>query len=192
DDDFVGDLRYDGRTQPALKTLDPGGRVIYIGTFSKMLMPGLRVGCLLAAGPGLQRLVDLKRVNDLSTSTLMQRALDVYVNVGQYQAHVRRSVRLYRQRRDVMLAAIRRELPVSGQFVPPQGGIFLWLRLPPGLSCERLLPQAAAQGVGFAPGTRFFAQPSEGEAHLRLNFATCTPAEIREGIRRLAVALQRT
>lgn len=192
EDDFVGDLRYDGRTQPALKTLDPGGRVIYIGTFSKMLMPGLRVGFLLAEGPVLQRLVDLKRVNDLSTSTLMQRALDVYVNVGQYQAHVRRSVRLYRQRRDVMLAAIRRELPVSGQFVPPQGGIFLWLRLPPGLSCERLLPQAAAQGVGFAPGTRFFAQPSEGEAHLRLNFATCTPAEIREGIRRLAVALQRT
>ena len=76
EDDFVGDLRYDGRTQPALKGLDPGGRVIYTSTFSKMLMPGLRVGFLVTEGPVYERLVNLKRVTDLATSNLIQRALE--------------------------------------------------------------------------------------------------------------------
>lgn len=191
EDDFVGDLRYDGRIQPALKTLDPGGRVIYTGTFSKMLMPGLRVGFLVAEGPVLSRLVALKRVSDLTISTLMQRTLDAYVNVGQYQRHVRRSCRLYRQRRDAMVTAIRRHLPPTVQVDPPQGGLFLWLRLPPGYSCLELLPFALEAGVEFAPGTRFFPNPAEGEPYLRLNFATCTPAEIDEGSRRLAQALRR-
>ena len=190
EDDFVGDLRYDGRIQPALKTLDPGGRVIYTGTFSKMLMPGLRVGFLVAEGPVFQRLVALKRVSDLTISTLMQRTLDAYVNVGQYQRHVRRSCRLYRQRRDAMVAAIRHYLPPAVHIDPPQGGLFLWLRLPAGCSCLALLPFALEVGVEFAPGTRFFPNPAEGEGYLRLNFATCTPAEIEEGIRRLGQALQ--
>ncbi len=189
EDDFVGDLRYDGRTQPALKTLDPGGRVIYIGTFSKMLMPGLRVGFLVAEGPIFKRLVAFKRVNDLTVSTLMQRALDAYVNVGQYQRHVQRSCRLYRQRRETMLAAIRQQLPLDVHVDPPQGGLFVWLRLPPGIACRELLPLASAAGVEFAPGTRFFVHPAEGEAYLRLNFATLLPAAIEEGIKRLGMAL---
>lgn len=190
EDDFVGDLRYDGRIQPALKTLDPGGRVIYTGTFSKMLMPGLRVGFLVAEGPVFQRLVALKRVSDLTISTLMQRTLDAYVNVGQYQRHVRRSCRLYRQRRDTMVAAMHRHLPPTVHVDPPQGGLFLWLRLPAGYSCLDLLPFALEAGGEFAPGTRFFPNPAEGEAYLRLNFATCTPAEIDEGSQRLGQALQ--
>jgi GntR family transcriptional regulator / MocR family aminotransferase len=191
EDDFVGDLRYEGRVQPALKTLDPGGRVIYIGTFSKMLMPGLRVGFLVAEGPIFNRLVNLKRVSDLTTSTLMQRTLDVYVNVGQYQAHVRRSCRLYRIRRDTMLAAIRRDLPVTIQVIPPQGGLFIWLRLPNGLSCLDLLPLAAAAGVEYSPGTRFFPTPTDGTPYLRLNFASQSIAAIEEGIQRLGQAIGR-
>ncbi len=111
EDDFVGDLRYDGRTQPSLKALDPGGRVIYISTFSKMLMPGLRVGFLVADGPVYDSLVDFKYVNDLATSTLIQRALETYVTVGRYQAHLRRSCQVFRKRRDTMLVAIQRYLP---------------------------------------------------------------------------------
>jgi GntR family transcriptional regulator/MocR family aminotransferase len=191
EDDFVGDLRYEGRIQPALKTLDPRGRVIYVGTFSKMLMPGLRVGFLVAEGPVLRRLIDMKRVSDLTTPTLMQRALEAYVNVGRYQAHVRRSCRLYRQRRDAMLAAIKRHLPAEVQVTPPHGGLFIWLRLPDGFSCLDLLPVAAEAGVEYAPGARFFPNPADGEPYLRLNFATQTPAEIEEGIQRLASALRR-
>lgn len=191
EDDFAGDLRYEGRAQPAIKALDPGGQVIYLGTFSKILMPGLRVGFLAAEGPIFDRLVNCKRVNDLTTSTLIQRTLDVYVTIGRYQAHLRRSCRVYRQRRDRMLAAIKRHLPAEVQVNPPQGGLFIWLRLPENTSSLSLLPLAAKEGVEFAPGSRFFANRSEGEAFLRLNFATQTPEDIEEGVRRLGMALKR-
>ncbi|MCL4303699.1 MAG: PLP-dependent aminotransferase family protein [Anaerolineae bacterium] len=191
EDDFVGDLRYEGRAQPAIKALDPGGRVIYIGTFSKMLMPGLRVGFLVAEGPILDRLVTAKRVNDLTTSPLIQRTLEAYVTIGRYQAHLRRSCRVYRRRRDAMVAAIKRYLPAEVQVTPPQGGLFVWLRLPEQTSALRLLPLAVAEGVEFAPGSRFFANPAEGEDYLRLNFVTQTPEDIEEGVRRLGLALKR-
>lgn len=190
EDDFAGDLRYDGRSLPAIKALAPPGQVIYIGTFSKMLMPGLRVGFLVAEGPVFAQLVRRKRVHDLTTSALMQRALDRYVTVGRYQAHLRRSCRLYRQRRDAMLAAIQRYLPPEVQVTPPQGGLFIWLRLPENKSSLELLALARAEGVDFAPGTRFFPDFAEGQPYLRLNFATQTPEAIDEGIRRLAIAWQ--
>lgn len=189
EDDYAGDLRYDGRTQPALKTLDAGGSVIYTGTFAKMLMPGLRVGFLVAEGQVLKRLVELKRVTDLTVSPLIQRTLEAYANVGLYQSHLRRSCRLYRKRRDILLAAIRRYLPAEVHVEPPHGGLFAWLRLPAGVSCLDLLEAGAETGVEFAPGTRFFAAPAEGEGYLRLNFAVQPPEEIDEGIKRLAAAM---
>lgn len=191
EDDFVGDLRYEGRAQPAIKALDPNGNVIYVGTFSKMLMPGLRVGFLVADGPIFGQLVGYKRVIDLTTSTLIQRGLDEYVTVGRYQAHVRRSCRVYRQRRDAMLLSIQRHLPLDVHVTPPQGGLFIWMRLPENVSSLALLPLAAEQGVEFAPGSLFFLDRSEGEAYLRLNFATQTPEAIEQGIQRLGVALRR-
>jgi len=190
EDDFAGDLRYDGRAQPAVKALDPGGRVVYVGTFSKMLMPGLRVGFLVADGPVFDRLVSFKRVTDLTTSTLIQRTLDEYVTVGRYQTHLRRSCRSYRKRRDAMLAAIERYLPSDVHVDPPLVGLFIWLRLPEGIPSLELLPRAIERGVEFAPGTRFFPDPSEGERYLRLNFATQTPEDIEEGIRRLGTAMK--
>ncbi len=191
EDDFVGDLRYEGRAQPALKSLDPGGRVIYVSTFSKMVMPGLRVGFLAAEGPVYQGLVNYKRVSDLATSSLHQRALEMYVTVGRYQAHLRRSCQVYRKRRDAMLAAIDRHLPADVRVDPPQGGFFIWLKLPAGVSAERLLPAACAEGVAFSPGGSFFLDESAGDDHLRLNFAAHAPETIEEGIRRLARALRR-
>lgn len=188
EDDFAGDLRYDGRAQPAIKALDPGGRVIYVGTFSKMLMPGLRVGFLAADGPVFKRLIQCKRVNDLSTSPLIQRTLDLFVTVGRYQAHLRRSIRLYRARRDAMTATVKHDLPPEVEFFSPQGGLFLWLRLPQNQTASRLLIRAGAEGVEVSPGTRFFIQPQDGEHYLRLNFAVCTPEEIEEGMRRLGRA----
>jgi GntR family transcriptional regulator/MocR family aminotransferase len=149
------------------------------------------VGFLVAEGPIFDLLAQLKRVSDLMTSTLTQRALEVYVTVGRYQAHVRRSCQVYRRRRDAILEAIGRELPADTQVVAPQGGLFVWLRLPEGASALRLLPLAAEEGVEYAPGARFFPQPAEGERYMRLNFATQTPEDIDEGIRRLGRALQR-
>jgi GntR family transcriptional regulator/MocR family aminotransferase len=191
EDDFVGDLRYEGRTQPALKALDPGGRVIYVSTFSKMLMPGLRVGFLAAEGPIYDYLVDFKRVNDLATSTLVQRALEAYVTVGRYQAHLRRSCQIFRRRRDEMISAIKRYLPAEVHFDPPQGGLFIWLQLPAKLDTEKLLPLAWEEGVNFAPGSGFFPDDTDGRDWLRLNFVAQAPAQIDEGIKRLGKAVKR-
>jgi GntR family transcriptional regulator/MocR family aminotransferase len=191
EDDFVGDLRYEGRAQPALKALDPGGRVIYVSTFSKILMPGLRVGFLVAEGPIYQRLVDFKRVNDLATSTLIQRALEVYVTVGRYQSYLRRSCQLFRKRRDAMLSAIEQYLPVDINLDPPQGGLFIWLALPEYLSSETLLPLAWEEGVEFSPGGGFFSGGLEGRNWLRLNFVAQAPDQIEEGIQRLGKAMKR-
>jgi GntR family transcriptional regulator/MocR family aminotransferase len=191
EDDFVGDLRYEGRTQPALKALDPGGRVIYVSTFSKILMPGLRVGFLIAEGPVYNALVNFKRVNDLATSTLVQRALEAYVTVGRYQSHLRRSCQIFRKRRDIMLSAIERYLPSDVHLDPPQGGLFIWLQLPEKLWSDKLLALALAEGVTFSPGNGFFPDTSGGRSWLRLNFVAQAPDQIEEGIKRLGRAIQR-
>jgi len=190
EDDIAGDLRYEGRAQPALKALDPGGRVIYVSTFSKMLMPGIRVGFLVAEGPVYERLLACKRVNDLATSSLIQRALEAYITVGRYQSHLRRACRLYRSRRDAMLEALERYMPAGTRWQSPQGGLFLWLQLPAGLSANRLHPLAGEEGVTFAPGSFFF--PGERpQSYLRLNFVTNSTEVIGEGIRRLGQAMKR-
>ncbi|HEY3476693.1 MAG TPA: PLP-dependent aminotransferase family protein, partial [Anaerolineales bacterium] len=190
EDDFVGDLRYEGRSQAALKALDPGGRVIYVSTFSKILMPGLRVGFLVSEGPIYDRLVNFKRVNDLATSTLIQRAVEAYVTVGRYQSYLRRSCQIFHKRRDVMLSAIQQYLPAGVSFDPPQGGLFIWLQLPEGVSSEQLLPLACEEGVDFAPGTGFFAEGKDGKNWLRLNFVAQAPDQIEEGIKRLGKAIE--
>ncbi len=192
EDDFAGDLRYEGRALPAVKALDPGGRVIYLGTFSKLLVPGLRLGYLLADGPALARLTDLKRSHDLTTSPLVQRVVDRFVSVGRYQSHLRRTTRLYRLRRDTLVAALAEHLP-EARLRPPTGGLFAWVRLeglPAGVTTSGLLRQALAAGVSFAPGDRFFPTPADGDAFLRLNFTVRTPEEIEEGVRRLAHAVR--
>ncbi len=191
EDDFVGDLRYEGRSQPSLKALDPGGQVIYVSTFSKMLMPGLRVGFLVADGPVYDGLLGLKRLSDLATSTLIQRALEAYVTVGRYQAYLRRSCQEFRKRRDAMLMAIDHYLPAGVSFYPPQGGLFLWLRLPENLSSDELLPLACEEGVAFAPGNNFFPEGSGGEDWMRLNFVAQPVEEIDRGIQRLGKAIKR-
>jgi len=190
EDDFVGDLRYEGRTQPSLKALDPGGRVIYTNTFSKMLMPGLRVGYLFVDGPVYERLVNFKRVNDLASSTLIQRALEAYVTVGRYQAHLRRSCREFHKRRDAMIAALNRYLD-DVEFDVPQGGLFLWVRLPGEITADDLLQAASEEMVDFVPGSRFFPDDNQGNDWMRLNFVVHSPEKIDEGIKRLGTAIER-
>ena len=190
EDDFVGDLRYDGRAQPSLKALDPGGRVIYANTFSKMIMPGLRVGFLLIEGPIYEHLVNFKRVNDLATSALIQRALEAYVTVGRYQSHLRRSCQIFRKRRDAMISAIQRYLPTGIRFDTPQGGLFLWVRLPDKMSSDDLLPIACQEGVDFVPGSRFFPERLQGVDWIRLNFVVHSTEEIEVGIQRLGTAIE--
>jgi GntR family transcriptional regulator/MocR family aminotransferase len=190
EDDYVGDLRYDGHDLPALKTLDVHGGVIYVRTFSKMLMPGLRVGFILAQGPVLRRLEACKRVTDLASSSLIQRALEAYITVGRYHAQLRRACRTYRRRRDRMLTALADRLPGGVRWQLPAGGLFVWLELPSSLSSAGVARRAAEQGVALVPSARFFI---DGRDHpfLRLNFAGLTEEKIEAGIERLGEVLRR-
>ena len=154
-------------------------------------MPGLRVGFLVAEGPIYDALVNFKRVNDLATSTLVQRALEAYVTVGRYQAHLRRSCQIFRKRRDAMLSAVKQYLPAEIHLDIPQGGLFLWLQLPKDLASEKLLPVALEEGVVFAPGNEFFPDRAGGKNWLRLNFVAQAPDQIDEGIKRLGKAIRR-
>ena len=191
EDDFVGDLRYEGHTQPSLKSLDPGGQVIYVSTFSKMLMPGLRVGFIVADGPVYDSLLNFKRLSDLATSTLIQRALDAYMTVGRYQTYLHRSNQIFRARRDAMLDAIKKHLAIGINFEIPKGGLFIWLQLPKSVSANELLPIACKEGVAFSPGNSFFIDGISGEDWIRLNFASQSVEDIEEGIKRLGTALKK-
>ena len=189
EDDYVGDIRYEGRAQPTLKSLDPDGRVIYMSTFSKMLIPGLRVGFVVADGPVYEHLLRSKRCHDLATCNLIQRTLKDYVSVGRYHAHLQRSCTLYRRRRDAMLTALERHMTPGTTWLRPKGGLFIWLRLPEGIKASDLLPKACGEGVVFAPGGNFHLDPCHGEGFMRLNFASNSEDVIEEGIKRLARAM---
>ena len=188
EDDYVGDLRYEGRSLPALRGLDTGGDVIHLGTFSKLLAPGLRLGYLAVDGPVLARFVEHKRATDLSTSPLLQRAVDRYVTMGRYRTHLRRTVRLGRQRRDALVEALARHLP-DATFVRPAGGLFLWLHLGLEPDADELAEACARRGVEVADGRRFTLDPATALGRVRLNFAVLEPDEIDEGVRRLARAV---
>lgn len=190
EDDCFGDLRYDGRALPALKALDPAGNVIYTNTFSKVLMPGLRIGYLVASGPVYDRLTACKHATDLSTCNPIQHALDAYITVGRYHAYVRRACRLYRQRRDALVAALKVHAPPPVHWDVPQGGLFLWLQLPPDCSASELFSFAAEEGVTYAPGSIFF--PGErAQPGLRLNFVMNSAQVNVQGAERLGRAITR-
>ena len=189
EDDYIGNMRYEGRAEPALKSLDPGGGVIYAGTFSKLLMPSLRIGFLVASGPIFSRVLACKYVSDLVTSDLLQHALREFINVGRYHTHLHRVSQAYRQRRDTMINALHKYLPES-RWVSPKGGGYVWLQLPDDLSSDKFFQFAVKEGVTFVPGS-FFYPGQRTQSFLRLNFAINEQNEIQEGIRRLSVAFHK-
>lgn len=190
EDDYVGELRYDGFAQPSLRSLDVTGNVIYTSTFSKMLLPGLRVGFLVADEPLLTALHRCKLSQDLATSNLMQHALQNYLSVGRYRRHLRAACRTYRHRRDAMCNALDSECADHLQFGRPAGGLFLWARLPTGMPARQLAERARRKGLYLSVGDSFSVDPSASSHFLRLNFAALTETEIGEAARRLARVLR--
>jgi GntR family transcriptional regulator/MocR family aminotransferase len=188
EDDYVGNIRFEGRSEPALKSLDRTGGVIYAGTFSKLLLPSLRIGFLIASGPIFNRLLAHKYVTDLVTSDLLQRALREFINIGRYHSHLRRVCQAYRHRRDAMAEALNTDLPTS-RWTLPKGGGYIWLQLPDSLSADELFHYAAQEGVTFVPGSFFF-PGRKHQSYLRLNYAINEPEMIKEGIHRLSMAFK--
>ncbi len=187
EDDPYGELRYRGEDVPPLASMSD--RVLYLGSFSKIGAPGLRLGWLRAPEALLRTLVIVKQAADLHTSTIDQAAAAVYLAENDLSAHVRKLCSAYRERRDAMIAALPGTVPDGTRWSDPDGGMFVWLTLPGDVDTAELLPGALARDVAFVPGAPFYASTSD-RAALRLSFTTNTVEEIAEGMRRLAPALQ--
>ncbi len=191
------ELRYEGGPEPRFAGLQAeageavdDGMVISTGSFSKVLMPGLRVGWVVAPTPVIEKLVMAKQAADLHTSTFSQHLVIELLRQGVLEAQLPRLRAAYRERRDAMLAALERHMPPGTAWTRPAGGFFLELTLPDGLDAATLLAEALEQGVAFVPGQEFHLD-GEGANRLRLNFSHAAPERIEEGIRRLAEGVRR-
>jgi 2-aminoadipate transaminase len=185
EDDPYGLLAHDTVHASPLRALDDEW-VIYAGSFSKIIAPGLRLGWLVVPPALLAPLAMLKEANDLECSGLTCRAVAAYLKAGYLPGHLEILRREYRSRRDRMLAALARHLPGGARWTRPRGGFFIWVELPEGIDTMALLDRALADGVAFVPGRAFAvgpqAEPGAGARAMRLSFSTVTPHRIDEGI----------
>ncbi|MEU0196069.1 PLP-dependent aminotransferase family protein [Streptomyces afghaniensis] len=190
EDDPYGELRYDGERVPWIASL-PGAedRTVLLGSFSKVMAPGLRLGWLRAPDELRRACAVAKQAADLHTPTVNQLAAARYLADHDLDAHVTRVAGVYRERRDAMLAALPSALPEGSVWTRPEGGMFLWARLPEPYDTTALLPQVVRHDVAYVPGVPFYAGPPD-RTTLRLCFVTQTPDEIEEGLRRLGKGLR--
>jgi 2-aminoadipate transaminase len=184
EDNPYGLLRYDGEPTEPLYKLDGGDYVVYLGTFSKILSPGIRVGWLCAPPPVMEKIILGKQASDLCTSTLTQYFVAEYFAEGRWREYLDDLVDIYRARRDAMLEALERHFPPQATWTHPEGGLFVWATLPDYIDTTDLLAKALRENVAFVPGAAAYAD-GRGGASMRLNFSGSTEEEIREGIRRI-------
>jgi 2-aminoadipate transaminase len=190
EDDPYGELRYEGERVPWIASLAGAeDRTVLLGSFSKVMAPGLRLGWLRAPGELRRACAVAKQAADLHTPTVNQLAAARYLADHDLDAHVTRVAGVYRERRDAMLAALPGALPEGSVWTRPEGGMFLWVRLPEPYDTTALLPQVVRHDVAYVPGAPFYAGPPD-RTTLRLCFVTQTPEEIEEGLRRLGNGLR--
>jgi DNA-binding transcriptional MocR family regulator len=181
EDDIYGSLSYDGPSPLPLKARDSSGLVIYLSSFSKMLMPGIRVGLLAVAPPRLGSLIAAKRLSDLHSPPLIQYALADYLQRGGFAAHLRTIRSVYRERRDIFTDCLRRYFPGDASWTVPHGGFCIWVALPPGINGGDFYAEALERGVGFAPGHAFFPEHVR-HGYMRLAFSSQPPEVIERGV----------
>jgi 2-aminoadipate transaminase len=195
EDNPYGLLRYEGEPLPTLRSLDvPDGSadggdfVIYLGTFSKILSPGIRLGWTVAPRPVLEKMNVGKQAADLCSSSLTQHFVARYFELGAWRDYVASLREVYRRRRDVMLDALSEHFPAEAQWTQPQGGLFIWATLPSYIDTTNLLARALAENVAFVPGQAAFVD-GRGRSSMRLNFSSTGEDEIREGVRRIGLTV---
>jgi GntR family transcriptional regulator/MocR family aminotransferase len=189
EDDSSAWLRFCGAPLPSLRGLDAHGLTIFASTFSKMLMPGVRIGWICAPAPIRDRLLALKQLTDCTTSLLLQAAVHEFCRDGGLDEHLRRVRAAYRERRDALLGAMRRHFPAEVRWTEPEGGLVLWVSLPAGLDGRGVAAEARTRGIACNPGDLFFIDAAP-RGHLRLTFAGMPPARIRQGARLLGDVLR--
>lgn len=190
EDNPYSELRYEGQGPPSLGALDIEGLVIQLGSFSKTLSPGMRLGWLIASEEVFQNAVIAKQAADLHTSTVQQRAAARLLQTFDYDGHIQRLCKVYGERCQTMRSAIEQYFPQDVKATRPEGGLFIWVELPERISAEELFSSAVAEHVAFVPGTSFFACESK-QNFMRLNFSNQQPEMIEEGIKRIGSVLKR-
>ena len=188
EDDPYGRLRYDGGHQVPLKAMDEN--VIYLGTISKMLGPGLRTGWIAAPESVLARINLVKQGADLCGSAFDQAIVQHYFTDAPWQRTLQKFVALYKERRDAMLAALEEYFPPEATWTHPEGGMFLWITLPEYMDTDSMLAEALDSGVTYVPGNSFFPDGITGRNSMRVNFSFEEPEAITEAIRRLAGVIE--
>ena len=188
EDNPYGDLWFDAPPPPPLTGRNPDG-CIYMGSFSKVLAPGLRLGYVVAPKAIMPKLLQAKQAADLHSPSFNQRMVVAVMQDNFLARHVPTIRALYKAQRDAMLAALKREMPAGVTWNTPDGGMFLWARLPEGTRAVDLLPKAVDKGVAFVPGTAFYAEHADPRT-VRLSFVTASVEQINIGIKALADAIK--
>jgi 2-aminoadipate transaminase len=188
EDNPYGLLRYEGEPLPTLYSLDDEF-VIYAGTFSKILSPGVRLGWAVAPAPILHKMQIGKQGSDLCSSSISQYFVSAYFDAGLWSEYLNSLLEIYRRRRDVMFDALAEHFPREAEWTHPRGGLFLWAKMPDYIDTTDLLARALQEQVAFVPGRAAYVDGRGGSA-MRLNFSGVGEADIREGIRRIGEVIR--
>ncbi len=188
EDNPYGDIRFEGEHLPTLKSLDTEERVVYLGSYSKILCAGLRVGYICAEQNLVQKIEIIKEGADLQTNQLAQIQVDELLEKIDLDAHIGKVISAYKEKRDLMMACIEKYFPKNIKYTCPEGGMFLWLELPEKMDANVILDKSLLQKVGFVPGGPFFPE-GNNENTIRLNFSTTPKNNIEPGIKILGRVL---
>lgn len=189
EDNPYGELRYDGEKVPSLKSMDTKGNIVFLGSFSKIFMPGLRIAWMVANPEIIDKIVKLKQAVDLQSSSFAQRQTSYYIDMYDLDTHVEKIKALYKTRRDLMWQTMKEEFPKEITFTYPEGGLFTWVTLPEGMDAKEMMPKVLDKDVAYVPGGPFY--PNGGHVnHFRLNYSNMPEERIVEGIKRLADVLK--
>jgi len=188
EDDPYRDLRYSGSPLPAIKSFDTTGHVVFMGSFSKIISPGLRVGCLVADPLILRKCTIGKQSSDVHTANLNQAVVDKYLRKGLLPGHIKEICKSYDEQMNAMLDELK-SFPEGTTSTHPEGGLFIWVTLPEGMDALKLLNKCVEKRVAYVPGTHFFADGGH-ENTLRLNFSMCDADTIRRGMKVLKSVIE--
>lgn len=188
EDNPYGELRFEGEVPPSLKSLDTKGLVMFLGTFSKIFCPGLRLGWVAAEHDLLEKFIMIKQGSDLQSSTIAQIEVNKFMEMYDLDAHVEEIKKVYRVRRDLMLNTMKECFPEGLDYTFPSGGLFTWVELPAHINARDVMSKCLENNVAFVPGGSFF--PNGGKENtFRLNYSNMPDERIVEGIKRLGKVL---
>lgn len=183
-------ISFDGSVMPAIKSFDKYGRVIYSGSTSKTVAPGLRIGWLAADEESIQKLVYLKMRDDLQVNNMAQRQILYYLRDYDFDGHLKQVTGVYRKRRDRMVQAVKESFPEHTRIIVPKGGIFLWIELPEKLDTMEMFDFVFQKNIAYVPGV-FFRTDGGGKNTMRLNFSTTSEEKIAQYIPILGEMIQK-